>query len=48
MFNNLRELIVSMAEKRDASRQTGIDKSNIWKACTGKREHAKGFVWIYT
>ncbi len=37
--------IAEYFSQTEASRQTGIPQSNIWKVLEGKRKHAGGFRW---
>jgi hypothetical protein len=39
------EFIQSFYSQRRAARETGIQSQNINKCCSGKRNHAGGFVW---
>jgi hypothetical protein len=42
------ELVNTFHSQHHAGRETGIQSQNINKCCSGKRNHAGGFIWRYT
>ena len=46
-INKVSGLIVEFPSISEASRQTGINLSNICECCNGKKKSAGGFQWLY-
>ena len=46
-INKVSGLILEFPSAMEASRQTNINRGNIWGCCIGKRKSAGGYYWFY-